>query len=237
MSERECVESTIYEALCEIRFSGGEVPASAILPGVLFSHFNGALGTIEQLPVASIPRPARDADPNLKYLVTHRLSGPDGLIVSVGDHAVSVSRSGKYYGWPDLREQTGTFFQAVLGTNLVGTIERASVKYSNIFPGTPGENHFALINGSVRLGSLEMTRETAQIRVDIEDGGLHSVVQVLTQAAYGTGPGQLAGQGLLLDLDIIMDRTQKDFGEIMQSLDVAHAKANQLYTDISGEKR
>jgi len=230
----------VWEVLCELRFSGSpSLPAGVILPGYLFPLLKTEklVSTIEALPHAVIPLQMRESDDNLRYLTTHRMVGENGFLAAMGDHAVSVSITRDYEGWLDLRAKAERVFKHALASEALGTIERVSIKYLNLFPSGMGENQFSLINASIRLGSRSLTTEPTQLQYEFKVGNVTALIKIVAQAALQGQTGTKArGTGLILDMDLIVIRPHEGIDDIISSLDEAHQRANEVYQDISGIK-
>jgi len=75
----------------ELRFASAiPVPASVILPGVLYNMLKGDK-CIEQLPISQLPKPIKDADPNLKFAPLSRVVWK-GVFINIGDFSVSIGK-------------------------------------------------------------------------------------------------------------------------------------------------
>lgn len=229
----------VFEVLCELRFSGSpSFPASVILPGFLFTRLKkeNLVSKFEPLPQSGIPTQMREADDNLKYLTTHRMVGEKGFIAAVGDHALSVSITQDYNGWPDLRDKASKVFAHAITSEALGTIERVSIKYLNLFPSDLGQDQFRLIDGSVRLGSRTLTSESTQLRYEFQLGEVTASVNIVSQATLQAQVGSFRATGLVLDMDFIVSRPHMNLEDVLSSLDEAHRRANETYTDIVGKK-
>lgn len=234
MNREDCVQGTVFEVTCEMRFGGAGAPASLVLPGMLFSAFKDELEHFDELPQASIPRTVRETDQNLKYITTHRLYKERGLHLLVGDHAVAVSAVGHYKGWDSLAESVKKVFGAAMASGVLGAIERVSVKYINYFPSAKGEDHLALVNANVRVGELTVSKEPMVLRLEHDYGDVNALIMLGSQMSISSEmPWAKGGDGLVLELDMVVTKSHDSMDEIEKSMSRAHTKANELYRQIN----
>lgn len=229
----------VFEVLCEVRFTGSPaLPAGVILPGTLFNQLlaDQLVEKFEALPQASIPLAIRENDENLRYLATHRMSGVDGFIVAVGDHVLATSITDDYRGWADLRTKASKVFKHAMASGTLGTLERVSVKYLNLFPAKPTDDQLALINASMRIGKRTLSSESMQLRYDFKQDDIEAIIQIVTQANVQAQVGTFHGSGLVLDMDFIVIRPHDSLEEVLDSLDRAHARAIEVYQDVTADK-
>jgi uncharacterized protein (TIGR04255 family) len=190
----------IVEATFELRFQPAKESAADLLVGMLYSDpsLPAYRQRVRTLPVANVPRSIRDSDPNLKYLASHQLSG-DGRHLMIGDRVLGVSKT-HYEGWAELQASVKVLLQAARRTDLIGAIERYSLKALNILPVAAGEALDAL-NGKFEIAGRKATEQGFHFRTEFVTGRLTTIVELATNAKV-TVDGQLKS-GLLIALDTI----------------------------------
>ena len=96
----------IVEALCQVQFVSDDLPEVIIGRATDFWVKSGYVA--ERLPIADIPAPIRQADPNLRFQPTIQLREKQGPnLIQIGEQAISFHVAGekKYPGWDTFREQ------------------------------------------------------------------------------------------------------------------------------------
>lgn len=222
----------ILEAVCEMRFAGNGGGAPALLPGILTSKFGKVVPKFDALPVSSIPEPIRRSDANLKYAPLVRLSG-DEFAISVGENVISVSSAPrKYPGWTALQPFALSVFEAAIQADILGSIERISVKYVNLLPSAKGAKEVAdLTKLVVKFGDHSLLNEPLQLRAEIRSGNLVTVVQVISSAHVEVSPSENLS-GVVLDVDTIWMSGKIDADQIGKVLDEAHQEEKRIFFSV-----
>lgn len=190
----------IVEATFELRFQPAKESAADLLVGMLYS--NNGLQAYQQrvraLPVANVPRSIRDSDPNLKYLASHQLSG-SGSHLMVGDHVLGLSCTA-YDGWDELKKSVKILLEAAKGTNLIGPVERYSLKAMNILP-TPVGKALEALNARFEIAGRKAEEQGFHFRTEFVSERLTTIIELAPNANV-TIEGQVKS-GTLITLDTI----------------------------------
>ena len=206
----------LLEALLEVRFSS-ELPASAVLPGLLFSKLDGSK-TIEQLTVAQIPIAIRDADPNLRFAPVSRLIWKQ-FHINIGDRSISIAcQSSNYPGWIEFKKSIMEVMEILRETAIIKSVERYSVKYVNIIPSDNIEEQVSMINFSIKLANHQLVKEAFQLRIEIHEENLINVVSVLSSAEVVL-PNNTIKKGIIIDIDTIFIIDNKPLDAIFESFE------------------
>lgn len=191
----------LLDALFECRFTA-HFPVSSILPGILFSEFEGEK-QLERLPQSEIPEAIRNSDPNFKYipLVRIRLQNYSFLI---GDCSMAVACNLPYKGWNDFKPTIIKIIGVLKKSGLVDKVIRYSTKYVDLIQSNDSADQVSLANLSLRIGSHNLTKESYQVRMEIPVEGFINIVQIISGTKV-IMPDKSEREGVVIDIDTIKD--------------------------------
>jgi uncharacterized protein (TIGR04255 family) len=222
----------LIDAVFDMRFKA-KVPASNILPGLVFTKFPGDK-TLERLPTAELPElMLKSVDPNLRYAPLIRIHW-DNFYVLSGNQSAGLSCKLPYPGW------TTTFKPAILKlahllgeAPIVDMVERFSLKYTNMIPSEHG-NAPTTVEFALKVGSHDAAGTLFQIRTELRKGNLVSVVQIAAEGQATLADGT-SRKGVVIDIDTIALNINKPFdaffAELPDELEVAHSEAKAIFFD------
>lgn len=218
---RKLRKAPIVEAIFETRFSAKKEGAGDLLPGLLFAKVGSELPAIEQLPLANIPRPAREQDVNLKYRPSHQFSGATRRIL-VGDRVVLLSQGPPYEGWGNFRSRIVELMGILKETQLVQAIERYSLKVINLFPAASGKQ-LELLNAHFNIEGGPVSEKGFRFRTEMTVGHTLAIIEIATNAVL-TFAGSEPRVGMLLSIDgIAVPKDADDFwAALEQKIDGLH---------------
>ncbi len=218
----------LADILFEMRFKS-RLPASSLLPGVLFSGLPGE-NSSERLPVAYLPEQVRNADRNLAYAPVERVHWSDKYTLLIGDRSLAVASKLPYRGWADFKPSIIKVVGLVQGARILEAVERCSIKAIDIVPNTVGQPRDVVIS-ELRIGDYDVLERTFHVRAEIEREGLLHIVQLGSEAR-----ATVAGEkrvGVLIDTDTILqlsDAPMDGFVEqLPQLLDKLHDGNKQMF--------
>lgn len=221
----------LLEAIWEIRFSGAKSPVADLLPGMLFKLFPGKYGTAAKLPVADIPAPVIEHDPNLRYVPKIRLEGANQAI-QIGDRVVSLSCRRPYSGWDRFSADIRELAKAVQETSLVEQLERFSLKYIDLIEleKPVGLAHLDL---ELKMGGYELAAKPVQLRTEIKENDLIHIIQIISPAEVGLPGTEGRLKGVLVDIDSIKPMVDgESWDALYQRLDDVHASCKKMFFSI-----
>lgn len=200
LPKRLCKEP-LLDALFECRFIT-HFPVSSILPGILFSEFEGEK-QLERLPQSEIPEAVRNSDPNLQYvpLVRIRL---DNYSFLIGDRSLAVSCNLPYKGWNDFKPTIIKLIGVLKKSRLIDKVVRYSTKYVDLIESCDFADQVSLANLSLRIGSHNLTKEPYQVRMEISVEGFINILQIISGAKV-LMPDNSERHGVVIDIDTIKD--------------------------------
>ena len=189
----------LIDAIFEIRFSS-DAPASEIIPGFLFSSLEGNK-TIESLPTSQIPKPLREADPNLKFAPITRLNWGN-FTINVSNFSVSVGCNYPYQGWEKFRSAIINVVSSLEKIGIINSINRYSMKYIDLIPSDDIKHQISLINMDISVADHKIESETFILRVDIIRDNFINVIQIIPSASAKLIDGTKR-EGIIIDVDTI----------------------------------
>jgi len=222
----------LLEAIWEIRFTGAKSPVADLLPGMLFKKlFPGKYGKASKLPVADIPAPVVEHDPNLRYVPKIRFEGVNQT-VQIGDRVVSLSRRRPYSGWATFSADIRELAQAVQETGLVDRLERFSLKYIDLIElETPvGLAH---LNLSLKMGGDDLAAQPVLLRTEIKKNDLIHIIQIISPAEVALAETEARLKGVLVDIDSIRPMADGESWDVLyERLDEVHASCKKMFFNI-----
>ena len=193
----------IWEAVFEVRFSSSREDFSSILPGLLYAELSEIFPTAEQLPFSRLPSEMRNINPMLAYQPFHALKGKNATL-RFGQKVATLSITRPYLGWDEFKTLILKCFRAIAKTKYIETVERCSLKYTNLLSEGADPKDLRQLDVGVKLGNFDIADSTTLIRSEFVYGGFTNIVQIvsgatITQAVGDSGPKQ----GVILDVDTI----------------------------------
>lgn len=198
----------LVEAVCELRVS----PTGAlhsVLPGYLYATFREQVSSLEQLPAGAIPDAMRAQDPNLAFASVMRVTWRNYFVL-IGPRSVAVACRLPYPGWQRFRADALELFRSVLQSALIRGIDRYSVKYVNFFPSPDAKRGFTgMMDWNLRIGPFPVGAEDTQVRVEIPDADLITVLTIASPAQV-TPQNEPTKVGGVVDIDTICAHVTND---------------------------
>ena len=208
----------IREAIFELRFNP-KVPGAAVF-GVLYDRLKSSYPSFEQLPILQLPEAVRDMDPNLMFQPHYRLRG-ENVLVQIGPRLVSVNVLEPYIGWSDFKSKILDVLNSVSGLDLVDTISRFGLRYTNVFSEPILEKiKIEIVINDERI----VNRETSMRTVFDEGEGFKTILQIAGEVnVTPTDKAQFTGS--LVDVDVSMSDENI---EVFQNMDTLLEKAHKI---------
>lgn len=217
----------LAEAIFEIRFKSN-FPADAIF-GVIYNEFKEEYpGKVEQLSVLQLPAEIRANDPNLKYAPYYSIKH-NNLVLQIGPRAISINVVDNYPGWTSFFSTISNTYEKLLKTTVLEEIERAAVRYVNVF-----ENlriaKFSTLNVSLKGRSLDNTG--LNLTTTTTSGDCTSVLRISNDARVKVNKEII--QGSAIDIDtFITNVSREDFSSAIKR---AHAELKELFFSCLSDK-
>jgi uncharacterized protein (TIGR04255 family) len=220
----------LVEALFNMRFKSS-VPVASVFPGLVFANFSGEK-KIETLPVSELPQALLASDPNLKYAPHVRIHWETFLILC-GNQSVGVACKLPYPGW------TAGFKPAILKVvklleeaKFVDAVERFSLRYTNLIPAQIGVVS-SVVDFTLKIGSHDAARSLFQIRAELPQGNMVSIVQLAAEGVTRFEDGATR-TGMPIDIDTIVS-AEMPFPAFLSGLpdavEVIHNEVKSIFFD------
>ncbi|TDT43597.1 uncharacterized protein (TIGR04255 family) [Halospina denitrificans] len=226
----------IVEALFEIRFRKSDAMPSSALAGLVFSAYREQYPHFENLPASNVPQEVRDRDESFHYKATHRISG-DGYAISVGDRVCSLSGRRPYKHWEDFKERILGLIEALKQFNVIEVVDRISLRYINFFESEEVfPDHYKYIDFSCNLASKKLEEYPTTVKTQIPVGNCKNIIQIVPGASVSVPPDVSETNGLVFDIDSIMDGPFEDFwSKVDGYLDDIHRTEKQIFFESLSE--
>ena len=223
---------TIVECVFEVRFAAGNPSAADLLPGMVFDRLRKYFQNSTQLPIAQIPKLLRDQNPQLLYQPTHALQGRNNVRMMLGQRVVALSFAKPYQGWEFVQSRIVECIQGVLSTDLTGTPERFSLKYSNVLSHGRDENDLSQLKLRVSLDEFTLRAAATVIRAEIDRNDCINIVEVMSGATVvlQLPAGVVQAKGVLLSVDTVRNGPFANFSkDLPQMLETAHTTEKEIF--------
>jgi uncharacterized protein (TIGR04255 family) len=227
-------DDAIVEAVCLLQFECRE------LPEVIIGRLSDA-GTAQgfeasRLPIADIPFPLRNSDPNLMFQPTLALKAPDGSrIVQIGERVLSYHVVGakRYCGWPQFKKELGETFKDLFEKLSKIEVRKISFRYVNALV---ANRHFI---GGVHELNLKVFINEHQLDCPINlnyvfESGVHSVTTRVAHMSFVQvqGGGSLPpGTTAIVDVEVTTPAKYNatNLGAALEWIEEAHTLEKQAF--------
>lgn len=227
----------LIDAVFEMRFLSS-IPASDILPGFLFGKLDGEK-KIESLPVAQVPKPLREGDPNLQFSPITRLRWSDYLI-SIGDRSIAIGCNYPYPGWMDFKPAIKKIIELLKEINIFQSISRYSMKYVDLILSTNIEHQISLIDMDISIAGHKIKNQGFQLRVELITDSFVNIIQIIPSASATLLNGEKR-DGIIIDVDTIYNINDLKIEEVFNGnfdtdLEHIHKINKRMFFDCLNEE-
>jgi uncharacterized protein (TIGR04255 family) len=215
----------LVDAVFEIRFSSA-LPASSVIPGILFATLKGNSQQIERLPAFDIPSQMRAANPALQSQPLMRMHWNDNYLILIGDVSLGLGCKIPYPGWQSFKSHIIDLIKLINPSQFISQIERYSLKYTGIIDGKDLREQTSRIKLDLAFGTFtsDLTPDTYNLKSDpfslrIEmqrDPFLY--VMNLAAPATANFPDGKQRTGLMVDIDGLREHKTANLGEFINEL-------------------
>lgn len=203
----------LIDAVFELRFTSN-VPASSVLPGILFSKLQGVTN-IEAMPASQVPPQIRAIDAQFQFAPLTRVRWK-GFFILFGDNVLAVACILPYPGWKVFKDGLAEILSVFSSTDFVSTADRWSIKYTDLFDAADGATPIGQFNLGLRLGQQELSDQNFQLRVEIPRGNHLHAVQIIASATVQLVTGA-SKTGTLLEVDTLRNGNKLPISEFLSS--------------------
>ncbi len=226
----------LVDAVFEMRFAS-RVPASSVIPGILFTRLETHPQQIERLPAADIPTEIRTREPSLRFQPVMRLHWDDNFLILVGDTSLGLGCKMPYPGWKNFKPHILKLASVLNESQLIEQIDRYSMKYIGVVDGKDISEQIARINIDLKLGDyvLRSEPEPFSVRIEMRRNSLRHIVQLAATATASLMDGSQR-EGLLVDIDSICEHTTTDVanfvGELSDRAEDIHTRNKEIFFEL-----
>jgi len=222
----------LVDAVFEMRFAS-RVPASSVIPGILFTRLDTHPQQIERLPAADIPSEMRAREPSLRFQPVMRLHWDNNFVILVGDTSLGIGCKMPYPGWKNFKPHILKLASVVLNeSQLIEQIDRYSMKYIGVVDGKDLSEQIGRINIDLKLGDLYVLEsEPFSVHVEIPRDSLRHIVTLAATATVSAMDGTKR-EGLLIDIDSIAEHTTTDVAKFVSELSDRSEEIHTLNKEI-----
>lgn len=226
----------LIDVVCAVHFTS-DVPAEALLPGLLLSKLAGKQPKFETLPAAQLPQVVRDSDPNLQNAPLMRVVVDERFTVLIGSKGLAVGCQMPYAGWAAFKEMIQTVFEVLERAPFVTGVERYSLKYVDFIRSHSTKETLSRFKLKIEIAGRKLSDQATQIRTEIvEPPFLHAIT--IVSPATVNHPVRASDTGAVVDVDTHrIDRFEiKPFLEqLPQLLDEIHSANKTVFFDLLSE--
>ncbi len=221
-------QEPLIEAIWQLHFEPAEdQPVADILPGVLFTALreNTPNLRLHRLPVADIPRPVVESDPNLLAAAKYRIeseSADSPFIYQVGDRVVTLNCRKPYAGWKEFKAKVMDLAGILSGSKVISAPKRHALRYIDFITLEPPPS-LSFLRLALTIGEQVVRERPLQIRVELPDEGCQHVLQIVTPANVNIPDTPNAGTIIDLETRAVFTPAQAlpDIGEDLETLHTA----------------
>lgn len=217
-------DDAIVEALCQIQFVSDDLPEVIIGRATDFWVKTGYVA--ERLPIADIPAPIRQADPNLRFQPTIQLREKQGPnLIRIGEQAISFHIAGerKYPGWDMFRTQLAGVVEGLFSNFTNIAVNKIGLRYINAIV---RDRHYIKdiheLEFEVTVGGKRLTGPV-NLNFNVSEGNAHIVTTRLAHGNFvqGTLP---ANTSAVIDVEVSTTNEflAKNATDVMNWIEKAH---------------
>ena len=220
----------LIEAIWQAQFEPKEgLPVGDLLPGILYSALKVDYPNLQlhRLPVADIPAPVAQLDPNLRFSAKWRMEESGSpFLFQVGDRIVTINCRKPYSGWPVFKERILKLLDVIESSGLVPVPGRHSLRYIDLLTLNPAPD-LKVLQVQFQIGQWNLQNLPLQMRVEILDGDCNHVIQIATPAEANFPEGKL--QGSVIDLETFSSTQLSNWQEVREQIDQIHDRSKAVF--------
>lgn len=190
----------LVEAVCQLRVAG-KVALNTFFSGLLLAKYPADVSELLQLQMAMIPEQLRSMQPEMAFVPLVQLKFKSVLVL-IGERAITVSNPAPYLGWIGFKQRIVEVFTVLLESNLVPSVERYSLKYTNVLKANEAPDSLGALAWSLSVGQLDLNKRATTVRTETLTDGLVTIITLGGGVAV-QAEGQAPVQGSLIDIDTI----------------------------------
>lgn len=217
-------DDAIIEALCQIQFVSDDLPEVIIGRATDFWVKSGYVA--ERLPIADIPAPIRQADPNLRFQPTIQLREKQGPnLIRIGEQAISFHVAGekKYPGWNKFRAELNGVVEGLFSNLTNISVNKIALRYINaIVEDRHFINDIHELEFEVSVGGKQLTGPV-NLNFNVSEGTAHIVTTRLAHSSFVQGTLPIKTSAVIdVEVSTTNEFLAKNVSDVMNWLEKAH---------------
>lgn len=230
------MKEPLLEVVWEIRFNSTKPSIADLLPGLLFKTLSYKYPNLVRLPAADIPAILVENDLSMRYVPKIRLECKNRA-VQIGEHVISLNCRRPYIGWKEFSKDIKEVINAVRGTNLIGQLERFSIKYIDLI-NLKQPPEIDCLKIELKLGGQRIDKQPMILRTEIKENDMIHIIHIVSPAEVGIPEEPDRLTGVLLDIDTINIMNENDMNEnaqwdiIESRLDKVHQASKNIFFNL-----
>ena len=173
----------------------------------------------------------RNSDPNLQYAPLVALTWQGKYSIQIGDRSLGIACKLPYPGWSEFKKHILEVEKLVTGADLLTSVERCSLKYTNIIPSELGKLP-DVVAVNLKIGAQEILDSHLHIRVELIDKELIHIVQIASEGTTTFMDGKSV-TGIVVDIDTVRtfeSITSLEFADLLSnSIDDLHTRTKKVF--------
>jgi uncharacterized protein (TIGR04255 family) len=215
----------LVDAVFEIRFSSA-IPASSVIPGILFAALKANPQQLERLPTFDIPSQMRALNPVLQFQPLMRMHWNDHFLILIGDVSLGLACKIPYPGWQSFKSHIIELAKLLNESKFINQIERYSLKYVGLLEGNDVRQQISRINFDLHFRTYEfdlspatynLKEEPFNIRIEMQRNSFLYIIHLAAPASAIVAEGKQK-TGLLVDIDGIREHKTANLSEFISEL-------------------
>ena len=194
------LKEPLVEAVCQLRVAG-KVALNMFFPGLLLAKHPADVSELQQLPMAMLPEQLRAMQPEMAFVPLVQLRFK-GVLVMIGERSITVSNPAPYLGWSSFKPLIVEIFTVLFESKLVPSVERYSLKYTNVLKANETTNSLNAVDWSLKVGNLILNEQATTLRTETLDDGLVTIITI-SGGVTVQAESQAPVQGSMIDVDTI----------------------------------
>jgi uncharacterized protein (TIGR04255 family) len=221
----------LVDAVFEIRFSSA-LPASSVIPGILFAKLKPHPHQIERLPASDIPSQMRALNPALQFQPLMRMHWNNGFLILIGDVSLGLACKMPYPGWRNFKRHILELAELLNDSEFIEQIERYSLKYVGVVDGKDLSEQISRIKLDLTLGHYNLKEEPFDLRIETRSDSFLYVLHLAAPATASLLDGSQR-TGLLIDIDGLQEHKTKNLsefiGQLPERVEAMHTRNKELF--------
>ncbi len=217
----------IIDSVVELRFDSAIQPDAIF--GIIFSAVKTEYPQFQRLPVADVPEPLRNHDPNLKFS-PHYQGVSSSFVLRIGPRVVSLSNVGEYVGWDKFLLKLKDILDKLNKVEIVSKFTRIGIRYIDFFENDIFDN-VTFTMPDIIVDKKPLPSKQRIYRSVVEYGKFLTNIQIANNSQATIQGAQKTGS--VLDSDTFFESTAGfSFSGLFELIDECHSREKELFFSL-----